>query len=112
VPGLISQILSTADIMLIVIGIGLLLLGGLMATIYTGVSSMVVQQFHTITNTTVTDYTATTATYVPTILNMLGLTLINCRGRAHHLHTISRYEAGSRSSRRNWSVVAIENPVS
>ena len=75
-PGLISQILSTADIMLIVIGVGLLLLGGLMATIYTGVSSMVVQQFQTITETTVTDYTATTATYVPTILNMLGLTLI------------------------------------
>lgn len=75
-PGLISQILSTAEIMLIVIGVGLLLLGGLMATIYTGVSSMVVQQFRTITNTTVTDYTSTTATYVPTILNMLGLTLI------------------------------------
>ena len=75
-PGLISQILSTSDIMLIVLGVGLLLLGGLMATIYTGVSSMVVKQFTTITNTTVTDYTATTATYVPTILNMLGLTLI------------------------------------
>lgn len=75
-PGLISQILSTADIMLIVIGVGLLLLGGLMATIYTGVSSMVIQQFESITNTSVQDYTSTTATYVPTILNMLGLTLI------------------------------------
>ena len=66
-PGLISQLLSTADIMLIVMGVGLLLLGGLMATIYTGVSGMVVQQFRNITNTTVTDYTSTTATYVPMI---------------------------------------------
>jgi hypothetical protein len=76
VPGVISQILSTADIMLIVVGVGLLLLGGLMATIYTGVSSMVTKQFSNLTGTTVTDYTQTVATYVPTILNMLGLTLI------------------------------------
>jgi len=77
-PGLMSQLLSTADIMLIVMGVGLLLLGGLMATIYTGVSGMVVQQFRSITNDTVpiTDYTSTTASYVPMILNMLGLTLI------------------------------------
>jgi hypothetical protein len=76
-PGLISQILSTSDIMLIVIGVGLLLLGGLTATIYVGVGAMVVSQFRNITNNTgLTDYTTTVATYVPTILNMLGLTLI------------------------------------
>ena len=75
-PSVLSQILSTADIMLIVLGVGLLLLGGLMATIFTGVSSMVTKQFSNITQTTITDYTQTVSTYVPTILNMLGLVLI------------------------------------
>jgi hypothetical protein len=74
VSGVISRLLSTADIMLIVTGIGLLLLGGLMATIYTGVSGMVTNQLRNFTE--VTDYTVTAASYVPMILNMLGLTLI------------------------------------
>jgi len=76
-PGVVSQVLSTTDIILIVIGVGLLLLGGLMATIYVGVGSMVTHQFREITqNDTLRDYTTDVATYVPTILNMLGLTLI------------------------------------
>jgi hypothetical protein len=68
--------ISTADIMLIITGITLLLLGGLTATIYVGVSNMVVTQFQNLTNQTVPNYTSTMATYVPTILNMVGLMLI------------------------------------
>jgi hypothetical protein len=68
--------ISLADILLIIMGVGLLLLGGLIATIYTGVASMIAQQFGNITGSAVTNYAETVATYVPMILNMLGLTLI------------------------------------
>ena len=68
--------ISTADIMLIITGIALFLLGSLIATIYVGVSNMVATQFQNLTNQTVPNYTGTTASYVPTILNMVGLMLI------------------------------------
>jgi len=68
--------ISTADIMLLITGVALLLLGGLTATIYVGVSNMVVTQFQNLTNQTVPNYTGTVASYVPTILNMVGLVLI------------------------------------
>jgi cell division protein FtsX len=68
--------ISTADIMLIITGIALFLLGSLIATIYVGVSNMVATQFQNLTNQTVPNYTSTTASYVPTILNMVGLMLI------------------------------------
>jgi len=68
--------INTADIMLIITGIALFLLGSLIATIYVGVSNMVATQFQNLTNQTVPNYTSTTASYVPTILNMVGLMLI------------------------------------
>jgi len=71
-----ASYISTADIMLIITGIALLLMGGLMATIYVGVSNMVATQFQNLTNSTVPNYTTNVASYVPTILNMVGLVLI------------------------------------
>jgi hypothetical protein len=68
--------ISMSDIMLIIMGVGLLLLGGLIATIYTGVAGMTTQMFQNITNTSVTNYAEQVATFIPLILNMLGLTLI------------------------------------
>ena len=68
--------ISMSDIMLIIMGVAMLLLGGLVATIYTGVSSMVASQFRNITQTDVTNYAEQVASYVPMILNMLGLALI------------------------------------
>jgi hypothetical protein len=71
--------INLADIMLIIMGVGLMLLGGLIATIYTGVAAMVVEQFsrtNITTNVTIVNYAESVASYVPMILNMLGLTLI------------------------------------
>jgi phage-related minor tail protein len=68
--------ISTADIMLIIMGVGMLLLGGLIATIYTGVAQMTTSMFQNITGQTVTNYASQVATFVPLILNMLGLALI------------------------------------
>jgi hypothetical protein len=70
------SVISHTDILAIVMGLAMLLLGALMMTIYSGVSSLVASQIGAITNTTVTDYTATVATYISTVLNFAGLALI------------------------------------
>jgi len=68
--------LSMTDIMLIIMGVGMLLLGGLIATIYTGVAGMTTSMFQNITNQSIHNYASDVATFVPLILNMLGLALI------------------------------------
>jgi flagellar biosynthesis protein FlhB len=68
--------INLGDIMLIVMGVGMLLLAGLIATIYTGVAGMTARMFENITEQPVPDYASQVATFVPLILNMLGLTLI------------------------------------
>jgi len=65
------------DVMGIIIGLSLMLIGGLIATIYVGIAGMVVDVFASITNsTTITNYVTTVATYVPMILQMLGLSIM------------------------------------
>jgi hypothetical protein len=61
----IGKYLNTQDIMLIVLGLALILLGGLVATIYTGVADMITKQFGQMTNTTITNYVTAVASYVP-----------------------------------------------
>ena len=74
--GTVRSLISMADITLIILGVSMILLGGLIATIYTAVGTMVVTQFQNITNQAVQNYVSTAATYVPMIINMLGLVLI------------------------------------
>jgi hypothetical protein len=69
-------VISHTDILAIVMGLAMLLLGALMVTIYSGVSSLVAHQISSITNTTITDYTSTVGTYIGTVLNFAGLALI------------------------------------
>jgi len=73
---LIGRYISTQDIMLIVLGLALILLGGLVATIYTGVAGMITKQFANMTGTELPNYVAIVGAYVPLILNMLGLVLV------------------------------------
>ena len=72
----IGKYISTQDIMLIVLGLALILLGGLVATIYTGVADMITKQFTNITGTQLTNYVVVVGAYVPLVLNMLGLVLV------------------------------------
>jgi len=65
------------DVMGIIIGLSLMLIGGLIATIYVGIGGMVVDVFANITNSAqITNYVTTVATYVPMILQMLGLSIM------------------------------------
>jgi len=64
------------DVLGIIIGLSLMLIGGLMATIYVGIANMVVSSFVNISRTTVTNYVTSVATYVPMILQMLGLSIM------------------------------------
>ena len=64
------------DIVSIVMGVALLLLGALIPTIYTGVSTLVVNQFSNMTNTSITDYTQVVSSFIPPVLQMSGLVLI------------------------------------
>jgi lipoprotein signal peptidase len=69
-------VISHTDILAIVMGLAMLLLGALIVTIYSGVSSLVANQIGALTNTEVTDYTTIVATYISTVLNFAGLALI------------------------------------
>ena len=69
-------VISHTDILAIVMGLAMLLLGALMVTIYSGVSTLVARQISGIANTTVHDYTTTVGTYIGTVLNFAGLALI------------------------------------
>jgi hypothetical protein len=71
-----GRYLDTRDVMLIVLGLALILLGGLVATIYTGIADMITKQFSQMTNTTLVNYVSVVSTYVPLVLNMLGLVLV------------------------------------
>lgn len=69
-------VISHTDILALVMGLAMLLLGALMVTIYSGVSALVANQIGNITNSTITDYTSTVGTYIGTVLNFAGLALI------------------------------------
>ena len=60
-----GRYLDTRDVMLIVLGLALILLGGLVATIYTGIADMITKQFSQMTNTTLVNYVSVVSTYVP-----------------------------------------------
>ena len=64
------------DVLGIIIGLSLMLIGGLIATIYVGIANMVVSSFVNISKTTVTNYVTSVATYAPMILQMLGLSIM------------------------------------
>jgi hypothetical protein len=69
-------VLSTSDIVVIIVGIGLILMGALIATIYTGVSRLTLQEFENLTGMRLTDYTATVGSFIEPVFSMLGLVLI------------------------------------
>ena len=72
----ISRVISTSDIVVIIVGIALILMGALIATIYTGVSKLTIQEFQNLTKATLTDYTSTVSSYIGPVFSMLGLVLI------------------------------------
>ena len=73
----IREVISTADILLIITGIAIILMGGLIANIYVGVGTLITSQIANITKTqTGTNYVQVAAQYVPLIINMLGLVLV------------------------------------
>jgi hypothetical protein len=69
-------IISKQDIIAIVVGIALLLTGGLIATLYGGITQMVITNFQTASNTTMTNYVTPVLGYIPTILQMVGIALL------------------------------------
>jgi cytochrome b561 len=68
--------ISREDILLIITGVALIMLGGLLATIYAGVAALTTNLFEEIAQTELVNYATEAAKYVPLILNMLGLALI------------------------------------
>jgi cytochrome b561 len=68
--------ISREDILLIITGVALIMLGGLLATIYAGVAAMTTNLFQNITGVQLPNYASIAANFVPMILNMLGLALI------------------------------------
>jgi cytochrome b561 len=68
--------ISREDILLIITGVALIMLGGLIATVYAGVAALTTRLFQNITQTQLVNYANEAAEYVPLILNMLGLALI------------------------------------
>jgi hypothetical protein len=69
-------ILGKNDIIAIIVGIALLLTGGLISTLYGGITSMVINQFQQASNTTLPNYVTPVLSYVPTILQMVGIALL------------------------------------
>lgn len=69
-------ILGKNDIIAIIVGIALLLTGGLISTLYGGITSMVINQFQQASNTTLQNYVTPVLGYVPTILQMVGIALL------------------------------------
>jgi len=76
VKNMASRVISTSDVVVIIVGIALILMGALIATIYTGVSKLTIQQFQNLTKTTLTDYTSTVSSFIGPVFSMLGLVLI------------------------------------
>jgi cytochrome b561 len=68
--------ISREDILLIITGVALIMLGGLITTIYAGVAALTTNLFEEIAETQLVNYANEAAKYVPMILNMLGLALI------------------------------------
>jgi hypothetical protein len=69
-------ILGKNDIIAIIVGIALLLTGGLISTLYGGITQMIITQFQNATSTTLQDYVTPVLGYVPTILQMVGIALL------------------------------------
>ena len=69
-------IISKNDVIAIIVGIALLLTGGLISTLYGGITSMVINQFQQAANTTLQNYVTPVLSYVPTILQMVGIALL------------------------------------
>jgi hypothetical protein len=73
---MVDIILSKADIIAIIVGVALLLTGGLIATLYGGITQMVISQFQNATGSTLQNYVTPVIGYVPTILQMVGIALL------------------------------------
>ena len=71
-----DTIISKQDIIAIIVGIALLLTGGLIATLYGGITQMVITNFQNASNTTMTNYVTPVLGYIPTILQMVGISLL------------------------------------
>jgi VIT1/CCC1 family predicted Fe2+/Mn2+ transporter len=69
-------ILGKNDIIAIIVGIALLLTGGLISTLYGGITQMVISQFQNATGSTLPNYVTPVLGYVPTILQMVGIALL------------------------------------
>jgi len=77
----IGEIVSSKDIMALVIGLMLVVIGGLMMTIVTGVSGIVTTQFQNVTSQlgssiTVTDYTKNVSTIISPVLMLIGIVIL------------------------------------
>jgi len=71
-----DTIISKQDIIAIIVGIALLLTGGLIATLYGGITQMVITNFQNASGTTMTNYVTPVLGYIPTILQMVGIALL------------------------------------
>jgi len=69
-------ILGKNEIIAIIVGVALLLTGGLITTLYGGITQMVITQFESATNSTLANYVAPVLSYVPTILQLVGIALL------------------------------------
>jgi hypothetical protein len=69
-------IISKQDIIAIVVGIALLLTGELIATLYGGITQMVITNFQTASNTTMTNYVTPVLGYLPAILEIDGIGML------------------------------------
>jgi len=69
-------IIGKNDIIAIIVGIALLLTGGLITTLYGGITNMVISQFQQASNATLPNYVTPVLGYVPTILQMVGIALL------------------------------------
>jgi len=70
--------LGRNEIITIIVGIALLLTGGLVATLYGGISDMLVSNFQRAVNSTtdIPNYVTDILAFVPTILQLLGIALL------------------------------------
>jgi hypothetical protein len=69
-------IISKQDIIAIIVGIALLLTGHLIATLYGGITQMVITSFQTASNTTMTNYVTPVLGYLPAILEIGGIGML------------------------------------
>ncbi|HGE72220.1 TPA: hypothetical protein ENX78_15380 [Candidatus Poribacteria bacterium] len=71
-----DEIISKKDIIAIVVGIALLLTGDPIATLYGGITQMVIANFQTASNTTMTNYVTPVQGYLPAIIEIHGIGIL------------------------------------